>query len=358
MRRHRSESAAGRRPWDRPLWAACAAWVALAGGADGQMTSIGAHPKQPFPKTIPLPIKIDVGFYLVDFARINAREETFDLQGYLTAHWTDPALARKPGEPKGERRFHPEDLWTPNYEFSNAAEPVRVQNEAALVVDDDGRITQRFRFYGKYSWPMDLRRFPFDTQALKVLIEPFEREIKDVKFSIDPANVGRMPRAFLTDWTILGVDAHVHEAHYPTLGKTNSQIVFTIEIQRWNTFYFFRVLLPLSLLVSTSWVVHRFDPSNLQPLISTTIAILLNVILFNFSIDFALPKVPYLTFLDTFAVTNFVFMLINMHAVTTTHIVFNRQGLAAAQALQRRFLFLTPAGYVVAILIEAAYFLT
>jgi hypothetical protein len=366
----------------------------VASQALGQVTTIGAHPRQKFPVHIPRPIKIEMGFYLVDFARINGREETFDIQGYLTASWTDPTLARKPDEPKAERRFPPETLWTPNFEFINAAEQVKIQNEAALIVDDDGRITQRFRFVGKFSWPMDLRRFPFDAQALQIHIEPFEREVKDVQFVVNREHIGRLRSAFLSDWIIpgdtlradragapnnpptkdqaaaerarqgikpvdakQGLDAWVEDVRYQAFDRTNSRLVVQIQIIRKSTFYLWRVLLPLTLLVVTSLVIYRFDPSNLQPPISTTVAILLNVILFNFTIDFALPKVSYPTFIDTYAVTCFLTLVINMHLVTRVHIVFQRDGMDAARLLQRRVMRILPIGFVAAVCAEAIHFL-
>jgi hypothetical protein len=47
------------------------------------------------------------------------------------------------------------------------------------------------------------------------------------------------------------------------------------------TFYAWRVLLPMTLLVITSWAVFRFEPTNLQPQISTGLAILLSLVRFT-----------------------------------------------------------------------------
>jgi len=343
-----------------------ARWVAvslvalgLSGGSEvqGQMT-VGMHPIQPFPAHIPRPIKVDIGFYLIDFARINGREETFDLQGYLNASWVDPSLALKPGEhSQDERRFPTDALWTPNYEFTNAAEQVKIQNEAALIVDDDGRIHQRFRFTGKFAWPMDLRRFPFDSQDLTILIEPFERQNTDLQFVVNQPHIGRLATAFVADWRIHEVSAKVIDAAYPSFGRTAARLVVEIAISRQATFYFWRVLIPMTLLVMMSWVVYLFEPTNLQPLISTTVAILMNVILFNFSIDFALPKVSYLTFIDAYAVTCLVFMLANMLCVTAIHLACLNKGADAAQVIQRRALSMLPLAFLASILSEAWFFL-
>ena len=340
-------------------WLVVVALLGLAVGPEalGQ-PSTGMHPSVPFPTQIARPIRVDIGFTLIDFARINGREATFDLQGYLNASWVDPTLARKPGQPTGaERRFRPDALWTPNLEWTNAAEPVKIQNEADLVVDDDGRIHQRFRFVGKFAWPMDLRRFPFDRQTLTILVEPFESQATDVQFVVHPPHVGKFASAFVADWTIHQVTAEVSEVPYPSFGRTVSQLAVSIPISRQSTFYLWRVLIPMTLLVVASWLVFLFEPGNIQPAISTTVAILLNVILFNFTIDFALPKVAYLTLIDAHAMTCLVFLLANMACVTWVHRVCIRHGQDAARIIQQRALKILPLGFLAATSLEAWFFL-
>jgi len=38
-----------------------------------------------------------LGLTIIDFARINNREETFDVHGYLEMRWVDKRLKRDPG---------------------------------------------------------------------------------------------------------------------------------------------------------------------------------------------------------------------------------------------------------------------
>ena len=49
-------------------------------------------------------IKVSIGLYLVDFARINLREESFDMAGYLDTAWTDPTIALQAEERKRPAR--------------------------------------------------------------------------------------------------------------------------------------------------------------------------------------------------------------------------------------------------------------
>ena len=274
------------------------------------------------------------------------------------ASWTDPALALPASDTsQEERRYATDALWTPNFEFTNASEQVKIQNEAALTVDRNGKILQRFRFTGNFAWPMDLQRFPFDHQNLTVLLEPFERDSKDIQFVVNKDHLGKLSTAFVTDWKIHEVDAKVVDATYPGFGRTTSRLVVEIAISRLYTFYIWRVLLPMTLLVVTSWVVYHFEPANLQPLISTSVSILLNVILFNFSIDFALPKVSYLTFVDAYAVTCLLFMLVNMFLVTAIHLACVYRTINDARTIQRRASWILPLAFVTITSLEAWFFL-
>ena len=65
----------------------------------------------------------------------------------------------------------------------------------------------------------------------------------------------------------------------------------------------------MTLLAFASWTVFWFEPTNLQPQISTSLAILLSFVTFNYAIDFSLPKVAYLTFIDRYILTSFAFVL-------------------------------------------------
>src|SRR6202041_1650926 len=102
--------------------------------------------------------------------------------------------------------------------------------------------------------------------------------------------------------------------------------LFEVSIVRRSTFYVWRVLLPMTLLVLASWIVFWFEPANLQPQISTGLAILLSLVTFNYAVDFSLPKVAYLTFIDRYILTSFAFVLSITFAVAVIHVVLKRIG--------------------------------
>jgi len=298
-------------------------------------------------------IRVSIGIYLVDFARINLREESFDMAGYLDTAWVDPTLALNPEESKGRvRRYRPGQIWSPALEFVNAVEQVTTEREGDLYVADDGNVSQRVRFSHKFQSPLKLKRFPFDSQTLAILVTPFDPFARDIDLVKDPRRVGRLEEASATDWEIGEVKARVEKVPG---GGDGERFVFEVNVARRATFYVWRVLLPMTLLVMASWTVFWFEPVGLQPQISTGLAILLSLVTFTYAIDFSLPKVAYLTFIDRYTLTSFTFVLLTILTVAAIHVIVQARGAEGAGRIQRNARVLFPIGFVLAVAANVAF---
>jgi hypothetical protein len=320
------------------------AWSADAGPMPDPLRREGIH----WPGEGQTRIEVSLGLYLIDFARINLREESFDMAGYLDTTWTDPTLVLKPEERNGKvRRYRPGQVWAPALEFVNAVEQVVAEREGDLYVSDDGRVTQRVRFSHKFQSPLRLRRFPFDRQTLTIVVSPFDPFAKDLDLVVDARRVGKLSEASVTDWDIDSVGARAEPARGddPSTGR----FLFEVKVSRRSTFYVWRVLLPMTLLVVATWTVFWFEPSNLQPQISTGLAILLSLVTFTYAVDFSLPKVAYLTFIDRYTLTSFAFVLAVIFTVSAIHVVARVKGADRASAIQRGARVVFPAAFVIAV---------
>src|SRR4051794_32830276 len=70
-------------------------------------------------------VEVRLGIVVVAFARINLREESFDMAGSLDTSWTAPSVALGPDKKSvGVRRYRPGQIWAPALEFVNAVEQV------------------------------------------------------------------------------------------------------------------------------------------------------------------------------------------------------------------------------------------
>jgi hypothetical protein len=213
----------------------------------------------------------------------------------------------------------------------------------------DGRINRRIRFSGKFSTQLHLEHFPFDHQTLYVMVAPFDLIGDRFTLTVNADRVGRSEYAFVSDWNIDSVAAKVTRRPREAANGESMLFVYEIEVSRRWTYYVWRALLPMTLLVIASMLVFWFEPTNLQPQISTALGILLSLVTFSFAIDFALPKVAYLTYLDKYALTSFCFVLGAIIAIAVIHVVLSRRGVDRALRLQWWLRRLFPAAYILTV---------
>ncbi len=297
-------------------------------------------------------IRVTVAITIIDFARISPQDEAFEMAGYLDLAWTDPTLARAPDQPAREhRRFRKGDIWSPALEFVNAAEQVESEREGDMYVDRAGHVVQRVRFSHKFRSPLYLKRFPFDSQTLTIVVSPFDPFAKDIDLVADHRKSGQLPGASVPDWRIDGIAARVEA---PRNGDPSDQeFVFEVKVTRRSMFYFWRVFLPLGLLVAASWSVFWIDEDAAPAKFGTAVTVLVSLVAFSYTIDFSLPKVPYLTFADTFSLTVFAYVLAVIFAITAIHFIHRHRGTASAERIESFARVGFPASFLVVITIQA-----
>jgi hypothetical protein len=296
------------------------------------------------------PVEVGIGFYTLDFARVTARDESFDLTGYLELSWHDSRLAAAGGTNE-TRRFEPGAIWTPRIFFENALEQPRFHDVPVLEADAAGRVTSWAIVSCKFSAQMDLRRFPFDRQVLKVRIGAFEDEAV-VRFALKRELIQVGEDAFLTDWAIGAAAAQVGSRRYVRGQEAYARYVYQVAIQRRSTFYVWRVMLPLTLLALVAWASFWFEPVGLQPQISTCMASLIALVAFNMAIDFAQPKVTYLCLIDKHALLGIFFVIAAVAAVTVIHRAVDRGQVERARAIQRICRWTFPLVYIAAVVLN------
>jgi hypothetical protein len=292
-------------------------------------------------------VEVAIGFYALDFARLTARDESFDLTGYLELTWRDASLATAPGTKAG-RHLEAGRIWTPRIFFENALEQPRYHDAPHVEADASGVVTSWAIVSGKFSVPLDLRRFPFDRQVLAVRIGAFDDETV-VTFVPKHELVQVGEDAFLSDWIIGAAAARVNNRRYVPGQEKYARFVYQVDITRRSTSYVWRVMLPLTLLTLVAWAAFWFEPVGLQPQISTCMASLIALVAFNFSIDFSLPKVTYLTLLERHALIGIVFIIAAVGAVTLVHRAVDRGDVQQARKIQRIARWALLPGYVIAV---------
>jgi hypothetical protein len=272
----------------------------------GQAKSVGRSVLQ-------LPINVKVGVRLQQITDIDQKAENYGAVVSLVMEWDDPRLAFSPDSCDCRLKlFTQKDfdkfialtggLW-PEFTLFNQQNNRWTQNRL-VVVEPDGHATYFERFTTTFQAPdFNFRRFPFDTQQFYIRVDSLFGE-ETVLFSdlADFTNVGDQlgeEEFYVTDF-----DTQV-TSETATTGEITSRYSFGFVAKRHLAFYILRIFVPLGLILLVSW--FTFFLRDYTKRIEATSANLLVFVAFNFTIGGDLPRLGYLTFMDSILVAAFAF---------------------------------------------------
>ncbi|MDO8432494.1 MAG: hypothetical protein Q7S58_08815 [Candidatus Binatus sp.] len=267
---------------------------------------------------------VAVGLHILNIASIDEVDQNFTIDAYLFERWKDPRLAFTPGGPDDlVRRYNVGEFWIPRVEMINAASP-RDRYDTAILVSPDGTVNYSERCKAVLSSKFQLKRFPFDTQTLSIIMQPFVAAAAGfVTFSLNDHKTWLSSEletySSLAQWKL--------EAVLPRItrwklfdGSEVSEVRFEISVERRSNFYVWKVIVPLTLMVVLSWAAFWIEASDLDNQLQVAVTTILTVIAFAFAISATMPRVPYLTYIDAFFLECYVFVFLAIVELMTVHI--------------------------------------
>jgi neurotransmitter-gated ion-channel len=269
------------------------------------------------------PIEVNIGLHVINLAAIDEVSEQFQLDAYMFARWVDKRLAYTSQGPQDqERNFASGQIWTPQLEMINAAAP-RSRDEISIMVSPDGTVRYAERLMVALSSRFELRRFPFDSQRLIVIIHPFLTYGPHIMFKLDSTSTWTASEfksfSSLAQWHLTGLRSLLLTA--PAYGgMTVPEARFEIDVTRRSSFYVWKVFLPLVLMVFLSWAVFWIEASDLSNQIQVAVTTILTVIAFAFAISATMPRLPYLTYIDAFFLECYIFVFLAVVELMTVHV--------------------------------------
>ncbi|MGB3802122.1 MAG: hypothetical protein WA952_20035 [Lewinella sp.] len=187
-------------------------------------------------------------------------------------------------------------------------------------IDVDARGMAHFnqRMIGTIQQRFDFTDFPYDDQLLTIELFTFERPAYRILADTARGN-GIMPGfQDLTAWDIQFAGAASTSLHGP--GRSIPSVSFQYALTRHPTYYFWKVLLPVTLIVFMSWGAFWISPEEISAQLTVSVTAILTLIALQFSVSQLVPPLSYLTYLDKFSAgANFFVFLAFLESVITSY---------------------------------------
>jgi hypothetical protein len=304
-------------------------------------------------------VPVQIALHVLNLSDIDEVAQRFRVVAYLFATWKDPRLAFTPKAGWEKFRvYRTDDVWTPHFDFVNGVVP-HSAFDITLRVFPDGTVRYYERSSAELSNTFHLHRFPFDRERLRILIHPPISEAGVVNFlettEEPPITLEDRIYSSLAQWKIISVHAGASPVVAFKTEKT-SQIEFDIDVDRESSFYIWKVFIPLLLMVVLSWTVFWIDNSELNSQVTISVTTILTVIAFAFAISTNLPKVSYLTFIDVFFLTCYMFVFVTAVELTFVHLAGRSKHDTMGKTIRRYSRIVLPVMFVVTNLVMIAIY--
>jgi hypothetical protein len=254
---------------------------------EGHFKSPFAHPRFGGPTTA------EVGLVLADISGYDIQTGTFEADFFLSL--------------TGDKEMGPVALT-----FTNG-------KEVTETVIADTPTFKLFRYHGSFVSPVDLRKYPFDTQALTIEMEDLRAGVDQLVLKPNPSRTSLDEGFVISGWGVTSIAAKAYKHMYPARFDRDdlyvSRYKFQLGVDRFATSAAFSVFVPAFIIVLISlmglWV--KFD--DLEVRSNAGAPMLAAAVLFHYSLIQALPATGYLTRADKLMLGVYISLLLNMGSI-------------------------------------------
>lgn len=227
---------------------------------------------------------VKIGIYILNIGRFDVGTGSFTADFYLSIE-CDPNCNEQ------------------DFEFANGR-----ANVVDKIIDTENE--KFYRIQANLNSQVDLKRFPFDSQEIKIIIEDKKATYETLNYYLDFEKSGVDDSVYFTGWAIGEWGAFVDEHYYEPYDETYSRYAFTIPIYRPVFNSILKTLLPVIFIVLVMLSSFFLDPDKITTRLGMVGSALVASVMFHISIANQIPPLGYLTFADKFMImTYFVILL-------------------------------------------------
>ncbi|OGO35655.1 MAG: hypothetical protein A2W35_05220 [Chloroflexi bacterium RBG_16_57_11] len=308
-----------------------------------------------------VPTEVQTGLKLQQIVMIDQSNEIMTAVGTIKLAWQDPKLAFSPDECNCQVKEYTENNFNqfltetggdwPDFTFFNQQGNRWALNRVVDVLPD-GSVTYLERFSTNFQLNFDFSQYPFDVEDFYIhadMLYPEDRYVMvpmEGFSAIDPQH--GEDEFILTDFDT-SVTSVIASRVYPT-----SRFTFHFGAPRYQVYYFFRIFVPVLLIILISYITFFLKDFTRRIEVATGNVLLF--IAFSWSLAEDYPRMGYLTFVDVImAITFMVNTLVVIYNVYLKWLETHEKR-ETADRIDRVADWVYPIGYVVLIGATIAYF--
>jgi hypothetical protein len=174
----------------------------------------------------------------------------------------------------------------------------------------------RYKGLVKVRSKFDFYDFPFDTQVLKIQYQTNELPTVEgsqvILITPDddvPISLNKFKsHNYLQEWTVS--KTYISSNFVKEKNLLFDRLTLFIEIERNSKYYWFKIIIPVLLILAIAWSVLWIPTDQIESRLTTSIVALLSLIAYNFVFQEDIPKLDILTSLDKFILLSYTFCAI------------------------------------------------
>ncbi len=294
------------------------------------------------------PTPIRIGLVIRNLTAIDEVKESWQAAGLLIAKWTDRSLQNRSGRGPAYRDL-PSETWKPQLEFTNEVTPTSFRF-VDLYAEPDGTVVYTQTFSATLSTSLDLRRFPFDSQLLPLVVQASGEDIDRTILRPDPQDSALPNRSYagLAQWVPLSLTERIGTVA-GSASRAND-VEFNLKVQRRPKSYIFKFIIPLLLLVFISWITFwlSHEEFKTKDQLQSAVSTLLIIVAFSITATNVLPRTEYITYIDALLFTSFIFVIISIATIVGTHLLEINHSEQSSLLLRRLAGVALPVSFVIA----------
>lgn len=290
--------------------------------------------------------EVKVGTYILNVRKLEVASGTWVVDFYVWFIWEG------------------EGINPMNFEIMNGA--VEFKDAAVLdTIEVEGRKFKwaSHRIVATLTNDLNFKNYPLDIQKLTIEIEDREQSIDKMKYTINPLENNIDDFVKIQGWEVKEKSCSISTHTYKTTfgydddnsGLVYSRYIFGLKISRPRFSSMLKLLLPLSIILSLSFLSFALSPDKMSQRISLGISTVFTSVAYHINLTSAIPQVSYLTLADRLMISCYFILFCSL--ISTIYLIrfVDSQQLEKAEKINRYLGFLVPL-FGISLIVSQFYF--